>query len=120
MRIRSVLLVRDLSRLEPAVELLKALAAPVRLAVVAELADGPRCVHELVTSLDVSQPLVSQHLRVLRAAGVVVGGRRGREVEYALVDDHVAHVVLDVLRHADEPVPVSAEVPDDTVHEEPA
>jgi DNA-binding transcriptional ArsR family regulator len=116
----SVVGVRDPQRLEPAVELLKALAAPVRLAVVAELADGPRCVHELVTELGVSQPLVSQHLRVLRSAGVVVGGRRGREIEYALADDHVAHVVLDVLRHAAEPVRISPEVSDDPVHEEPA
>lgn len=120
MRMRRLADVRDLQRLEPAVELLKALAAPVRLAVVAELADGPRCVHELVHELGVSQPLVSQHLRVLRSAGVVVGGRRGREVEYALADDHVAHVVLDVLRHAEEPVRVRPEVSDDPVHEEPA
>jgi DNA-binding transcriptional ArsR family regulator len=111
--------VRDLARLEPAVELLKALAAPVRLAVVEELSRGPRCVHELVDHLGVSQPLASQHLRVLRAAGLVTAGRRGREVEYTLADDHVAHVVLDLLRHADEPVSASHDLPDDTPHEEP-
>lgn len=108
----------DLVRLEPAVELLKALAAPVRLAVVEELTAGPRCVHELVERLGVSQPLASQHLRVLRAAGLVTAGRRGREVEYRLADDHVAHVVLDLIQHAAEPVQAPIEVPDDTPHEE--
>ena len=83
-------------------ELLRALSAPVRLAVVAELAAGPRCVHELVTVAGTSQSLVSQHLRVLRGAGVVVAERRGREVTYRLADAHVSHIVLDALRHAEE------------------
>jgi DNA-binding transcriptional ArsR family regulator len=110
----------DLARLEPAVELLKALAAPVRLAVVEELTAGPRCVHELVERLGVSQPLASQHLRVLRGAGLVTAGRRGREVEYRLADDHVAHVVRDLLQHAAEPTPAPHDLPDDTPHEETA
>lgn len=111
---------RDLARLEPAVELLKALAAPVRLAVIEELCRGPRCVHELVDALGVAQPLVSQHLRVLRGAGLVTSGRRGREVEYSLADEHVSQVVLDLLRHADEPRPLPQDLPADTADEEPA
>lgn len=111
--------VKDLGRLEPAVELLKALAAPVRLALVEELSRGPRCVHELVDRLGVSQPLASQHLRVLRGAGLVTAGRRGREVEYTLADDHVAHVVLDLLRHADEPRTDTAAIPEDPEHDAP-
>ena len=111
----------DAARLERAVELLKALAAPVRLALVAELAGGPLCVHELVQRVGVSQPLTSQHLRVLRGAGLVTSGRRGREVEYALADDHVAHVVRDLLRHADEPVTDRVHDPlPDHPHEETA
>lgn len=110
----------DLRHLEPAVELLKALAAPVRLALVDQLADGPLCVHELVERVGVSQPLTSQHLRVLRLAGLVRAGRRGREVEYALADDHVAHVVRDLLRHAEEPVDLHDPTPaPDEPHQEP-
>jgi DNA-binding transcriptional ArsR family regulator len=88
---------------EAAGELLRALAAPVRIRIVTELADGPRCVHELVETLGVAQPLVSQHLRVLRGAGIVRGSRRGREIAYALTDDHVAHIVADAVSHAKEP-----------------
>jgi len=89
---------------EAAGELLRALAAPLRIGIVTELATGPRCVHELVATLGAPQPLVSQHLRVLRSAGVVRGSRRGREIAYSLTDDHIAHIVADAVSHANEPV----------------
>jgi DNA-binding transcriptional ArsR family regulator len=83
-------------------ELFRALASPVRIALVNELADGEQCVHELVERLDIPQPLISQHLRVLRGADLVEGVRRGREVAYQLTDEHVAHIVQDAVRHAQE------------------
>jgi ArsR family transcriptional regulator len=91
--------------LDAAGELLKTLAAPVRLAIVVELARRPRCVHDLVDALGASQSLISQHLRVLRSAQLVAGSRRGREVEYRLVDEHVAHIVQDAIRHSEEGEP---------------
>ena len=83
-------------------ELLKALAAPLRIGIVTELATGPRCVHELVDALRAPQPLISQHLRVLRGANVVRGARRGREIAYSLTDDHIARIVADAVSHATE------------------
>jgi ArsR family transcriptional regulator len=83
-------------------DLLRALAAPVRIAIVLQLRASPRCVHELVDALGVTQPLISQHLRVLKGAGVVRGDRRGREVVYRLVDAHLAHIVLDAVAHVEE------------------
>jgi ArsR family transcriptional regulator, zinc-responsive transcriptional repressor len=91
--------------LETAGELLRALAAPVRIAIVLQLLESQRCVHELVDALEVPQPLVSQHLRVLKAAGVVEGERSGREVLYRLVDHHLAHIVSDAVAHASEEKP---------------
>ena len=88
--------------LEDAGELLRALAAPVRIAIVLQLRESPRCVHELVDSLAISQSLASQHLRVLRAAGLVSTERRGREIAYSLSDEHVAHIVDDAIIHAQE------------------
>lgn len=87
---------------ESAAQLLRALSAPIRVAIVLELASGERCVHELVDKLGAAQPLVSQHLRVLRGAGVVQGSRRGREIVYTLVDEHVARIVADAVNHARE------------------
>ena len=86
---------------QAASELLSALSSPVRLSIVALLDEhGSRCVHELVDALAVPQPLVSQHLRVLRSAGLVAGVRQHRQVEYRLVDAHVAHIVRDAIEHA--------------------
>lgn len=83
-------------------DLLRALAAPVRIAIVLQLRESERCVHELVDALGVTQPLISQHLRVLKAAGVVHGERHGREVVYRLVDEHLSHIVVDAVAHAEE------------------
>jgi DNA-binding transcriptional ArsR family regulator len=88
--------------LDTAGDLLRALAAPVRIAIVLELLAGSRCVHDLVDAIGVAQPLVSQHLRILKSAGVVHGERQGREVVYSLVDDHLAHIVVDAVAHAEE------------------
>jgi len=104
----------DDRRLESAAELLRALGAPHRLAIVLELAAAPRCVHELVERLGISQSLASQHLRILRTAGLVTGTRRGKETLYAIADDHVVHIARDALTHGSEPrrirdVPVPTE-----------
>src|SRR4051794_55424 len=82
------------AEVQAASELLAALSSPVRLSIVALLDEhGSRCVHELVDALGVPQPLVSQHLRVLRGAGLVAGSRRHREGDYRLVDGHGAHIL---------------------------
>src|ERR1700723_961599 len=91
--------------LDAAGELLRALAAPVRIAIVLQLRESHRCVHELVDALSVPQPLVSQHLKILKAAGVVAGERSGREVLYRLADHHLAHIVVDAVAHAAEGKP---------------
>jgi ArsR family transcriptional regulator, zinc-responsive transcriptional repressor len=88
--------------LDAAGELLRALAAPVRIAIVLQLRESQRCVHELVDALSVPQPLVSQHLKILKAAGVVTGERSGREVLYRLADHHLAHIVMAAVAHAEE------------------
>jgi DNA-binding transcriptional ArsR family regulator len=94
--------IRPRATLVAAGELLRALSAPVRIAIVLQLRDSGRCVHELVDALGVTQPLISQHLRVLKSAGVVDGERHGREVVYRLVDEHLSHIVLDAVTHVEE------------------
>ena len=91
--------------LDTAADLLRALAAPLRIGIVLQLRESQRCVHELVDTLAVPQPLVSQHLRILKEAGVVTGERSGREVIYRLVDHHLAHIVIDAVAHAEEDRP---------------
>lgn len=63
---------------------LRALADPVRLALVDELARDDACACELRDRLDLSAPLLSHHLKVLREAGLVRTRRSGRRLEVEL------------------------------------
>jgi DNA-binding transcriptional ArsR family regulator len=58
----------------------KALGDVTRLRMVRRLAQGPATVTDLIEMVDLSQPLVSWHLRTLRATGLVETRRAGREV----------------------------------------
>ena len=70
-------------------EVLKTLASPRRLEILHVLARGPIEVGRLAETIGATQPNVSQHLGVLRAAGIVEAERDGREVRYRLVDPDV-------------------------------
>lgn len=111
----------DQAACEAAAEVFKALSSPARLLILRRLTDAPACVHELVEEFDLSQPLVSQHLRVLRQVHLVRGTRRGRETAYELADHHVAHIVADALAHITEPHRPAAEplVPGRTEEHQP-
>ena len=76
------------------------LADPARLRLLSLLVSAPAgeaCVCELVEPLGRSQPTVSHHLRILAAAGLIVGEKRGRWVWYRAVPDRLAQLrgVLD-------------------------
>ncbi len=70
-------------------EILKTLANARRLEILHRLAGGPIEVGPLARELGISQPNLSQHLAVMRAAGVVEAERLGREVRYRLIDPDV-------------------------------
>ena len=59
-----------------------ALADPTRRAIFESLADRPQAVGEIADKLPVSRPAVSQHLKVLKDAGLVVGRRAGNRCIY--------------------------------------
>lgn len=71
----------------------KALADPVRLrllSAVASHAGGEACVCDISAGVDVSQPTVSHHLKVLRDAGLLTAQRRASWVYYAVVPEALA------------------------------
>ena len=67
----------------------RALADPKRLCVVERLADGERSVSDLSRDIGCQVPNMSQHLAVLRSAGLVASRREGSTVFYRLADDRV-------------------------------
>jgi DNA-binding transcriptional ArsR family regulator len=66
-----------------------ALADPTRRAIFERLARGPTAVGELARELPVSRPAVSQHLKVLKEAGLVIDSRAGTRRIYQLDSDGV-------------------------------
>ena len=72
---------------------LKALAHPIRLGMMEQLAQQPEiCACDLGDAFAVSQPTVSEHLRVLREAGLVRTRREGTTICYAAVPEALAEV----------------------------
>jgi ArsR family transcriptional regulator len=71
----------------------RALAHPVRIAILESLGDGDRTVHELQQRLGLEQPIVSQQLAILRAKHIVTPEKLGTTVKYALSDPLVAELL---------------------------
>lgn len=88
-------------------EVLKAMAHPVRLSILAELAKGVKCVSDFEDFLGINQPNVSQHLSVLRAHGVIDCFVDGRLRCYFLVNS-MALEIVEVLKKELEPLPAPA------------
>jgi DNA-binding transcriptional ArsR family regulator len=78
-------------------QMCQGLADPTRILILYLLADSPRYVTELVEALDIRQPTVSHHLKVLRDRGLVTTTREGNAIRYELRDRRVVDA-LDLLR----------------------
>jgi ArsR family transcriptional regulator len=74
---------------DPDVQLLQAIADPVRLSILRQLAaaSGSVCACDFTECCTVSQPTISHHLKVLREAGAVISERRGTFMYYAFAPD---------------------------------
>jgi DNA-binding transcriptional ArsR family regulator len=82
-------------------QMMQALAAPSRVRILSRLAAEPCSVGELARDVQMEQSAVSQQLRMLRHLGLVVGEREGRQVIYALHDDHIRALLSEAVSHAE-------------------
>jgi len=76
---------------------------PTRLRIILACLQGPTPVGTIASNLELSPSLVSHHLRLLRAARVLRGQRRGKQILYAVADEHISCVIADMLEHVVEP-----------------
>ena len=91
--IEAMALDRSPAERDRAVALLGVAADPVRWRLLAELAAaGTRCVCDLQPVGGVAPNVLSYHLKVLREAGLVTSAKRGRWVDYTIVDDAHARI----------------------------
>lgn len=79
--------------LQAAANGLRAIAHPLRLAILCHLTEGPKNVGELLALTHVSQPNLSQHLAKLRMLGVLNSERRSQHIFYCLADNGFVRIV---------------------------
>lgn len=73
--------------------LLKALGHPVRYCIVEGLCAGENNVSTMVSCIGVPQPTVSQHLKILRAAGIISCKRNGNSILYSVCSADAKRII---------------------------
>ncbi|MEX2599702.1 MAG: metalloregulator ArsR/SmtB family transcription factor, partial [Dehalococcoidia bacterium] len=82
-----------------AADTFRALGDPSRVKIVDALLRQELCTSDLADITGLSEPSVSQHLRLLRMMRIVSGHRHGRNVFYALEDEHVRSLLTLTMAH---------------------
>ncbi|WP_053956258.1 ArsR/SmtB family transcription factor [Inediibacterium massiliense] len=75
------------------VKVLKALAHPTRLKIVKKLLKGTLCVCELNEDIDFSQSNLSQHLKILKEANILMQEKDGLRVNYSIKSEEVVQLI---------------------------
>ena len=83
-------------------ETFRLLGDPSRLRILLFCLQSPKAVGDIAKSLNLSQTLVSHHLRLLRGARLVRSERQAKKVFYEVADEHVSTMLVDMLSHIDE------------------
>lgn len=84
-------------------DLFSLMGDPSRLRIIIVCLHEQISVSEIAARLQLSQSLVSHHLRLLRAARMVRSERRGKQIFYTAADEHVQCVIEDMATHISEP-----------------
>jgi len=72
--------------------LFKALSDPVRLEILDFLRDGEKCVCEIIPHLNLIQPVVSRHLKILKDCGLVCYRKDGTKRLYSITNEHIFRI----------------------------
>ncbi len=78
---------------ERVAEVLKALGHPTRVKIVKYLSDGEKCVKEIWQELGIPQPTVSQHINILKNAGVISFRKDGVKTCYRIEEPKVIKII---------------------------
>lgn len=71
----------------------KALGHPIRYKIVKFLYDGPKCVCKLNENIEFSQANLSQHLKILKEAGILLSEKYGMETHYRIRSEEIKNIV---------------------------
>lgn len=75
------------------IKLFKALGHPIRLKIVKKLIEKELCVCELVEDIEFSQSNLSQHLKILKEAGILVSEKDGLRVNYRIYNQEIKDII---------------------------
>jgi ArsR family transcriptional regulator len=85
------------TKLKTATKVFKALAHETRLMIILGLSQGEGCnVSKIIVNLELPQSTISQHLSILKNAGIVEGYKKGNEVCYKVIDEKIIQVLKDM------------------------
>ena len=85
-----------------AAETFKSLSDSTRLRIVLVLQENELCVHDLAEIIQTSESNASHQLRLLRSMNIVKYRRAGKRVFYSIDDEHISHLVDDMMEHVAE------------------
>ena len=74
-------------------QVFSALSDPGRVQIICTLSSEPSCVNDLSSTLGLTQPATSRHLKILRDQGLVKGERDGRSIIYSLADPRFVEIL---------------------------
>jgi len=78
---------------ERVAEILKALSHPTRVKIIKFLADGEKCVKEIWQELGIPQPTVSQHINILKSAGIISFRKDGVKTCYRVEEPKAVEII---------------------------
>ncbi|KOF56342.1 transcriptional regulator [Clostridium sp. DMHC 10] len=84
---------------EVSVRIFKALGHPIRYKIVKFLYDGPKCVCKLNENIEFSQANLSQHLKILKEAGVLLSEKVGMETHYRISSEEIKNIIDSVEKY---------------------
>ncbi len=74
-------------------KIFKALSDPIRLNIMEFLRDGEKCVCEIIPHLNLIQPVVSRHLKILKDSGMVRFRKDGNKRLYSITDEKIFEII---------------------------
>jgi DNA-binding transcriptional ArsR family regulator len=89
-------------RIEKTAEKLKVLGHPLRLEILCLIEKNSSCVSELWKCLEQPQPVISQHLAILKNRGIVESKTSGNRRIYSITDPFVKSIITQGLKNGDE------------------
>ncbi len=94
--------IKDENELYDLAELFKVFGDSTRIRILFALFEEERCVSDIAQSLAITQSAISHQLKILKQSKLVKSRRDGKQIYYALSDDHVRSIIGQGLEHVEE------------------